>query len=216
MTNKDRRPSATGQCLTDGHMQIAAQILKNQFLKQKRLQGTVFAAESRAEWQRPGSVQIHHNGSNHWVVSTMQGQDVLLHDSRYTGEVLPDALKAQLLEVYGSSIKRVLFPRVKQQEGAKDCGCFAINCYLLCNEDDPAKHRPDQEKLRDYLLTGFEEKQFDVLPSNSCCCATLTLPPQEGVYPYTISCFLPTKKAGKSVGLHSFLPIIRGMMSLIV
>jgi len=98
----------------------------------------------------------------------MRGQDVLLHDSRYTGEVLLDALKAQLhvLEAYGSSIKRVLFPRVKQQEGAKACGCFAIiNCNQLCIEDDPVKHRPDQGKLRDYLLTCFEEKQFGILPS---------------------------------------------------
>ena len=81
--------------------------------------GVIFVAESRAEQQGPGSVQIHHNGSHHWVVSTMRGRDVLLYDSRYTGEALPDALKVQLLEVYGSSVKRVLFPRVKQQEGEK-------------------------------------------------------------------------------------------------
>ena len=168
MTDEDRRLLATGQCLTDAHMRIAAQILKKQFPEQKGLQDTIFVAESRAERQGPGSVQIHHNGSNQWVVSTMRGRDVLLYDSRYTGEVLPDALKVQLLEVYGSSIKRVFFPRVKQQEGAKDCGCFAIiNCYLLCNKDDPAKHRPDQGKLRDYLLTCFEEKQFGVLPSKT-------------------------------------------------
>ena len=83
----------------------------------------------------------------------MRGRDILLYDSRHTGEALPDALKAQLLEVYGSSVKMVLFPRVKQQEGAKACGCLAIiNCYLFCNKDDPAKHRSDQGKLRDSLV----------------------------------------------------------------
>ena len=97
LTDEDRRPLATGQCLTDAHMQIAAQILKKQFPEQKELQDTIFVAKSRAERQGPGSVQIHHNGSNHWVVSTMRGRDVLLYDSRYTGEALPDALKVQLL-----------------------------------------------------------------------------------------------------------------------
>ena len=94
-------------------MRIAAQLLKKQFLEQKGLQDTIFVAESRAERQGPGSVQIHHNGSNHWVVSTMRGQDSVLYDSRYTGEALPDVLKVQVLEVYGSSVKRVPFPRVK-------------------------------------------------------------------------------------------------------
>ena len=97
MTDEDRRLLATGQCLTDARMQIAAQILKKQFPEQKELQDTIFVAKSRAERQGPGSVQIHHNGSNHWVVSTMWGRDVLLYDSRYTGEALPDALKVQLL-----------------------------------------------------------------------------------------------------------------------
>ena len=67
LTDKERRTLATGQCLTDAHMRIAAQILKKQFLEQKGLQDTIFIAESRAERQGPGSVQIHHNGSNHWV-----------------------------------------------------------------------------------------------------------------------------------------------------
>ena len=56
------------QCLTDAHMRIAAQLLKKQFLEQKGLQDTIFVAESRAKRQGPGSVQIHHNGSNHWVI----------------------------------------------------------------------------------------------------------------------------------------------------
>ena len=168
MTDEDRRLLATGQCLTDAHMRIAAQILKKQFPEQKGLQDTIFVAKSRAERQGPGSVQIHHNAQTTGWFPPCGDEIFLLYDSRYTGEALPDALKAQLLEVYGSSIKRVLFPRVKQQEGAKDCGCFAIvNCYLFCNKDDPAKHRPDQGKLRDYLLTCFEEKQFGVLPSKT-------------------------------------------------
>ena len=60
MTDEDRRLLATGQCLTDTHVRIAAQILKNQFPEKKGLQDTIFVAKSRAEWQGPGSVQIHH------------------------------------------------------------------------------------------------------------------------------------------------------------
>ena len=53
MTDEERRILATGQCLTDTHMQIAAQILKKQFPEQEGLQDTIFIAESRAKVARP-------------------------------------------------------------------------------------------------------------------------------------------------------------------
>ena len=49
LTDEGRRILAIGQCLTDAHMWIAAQILKKQFPEQKGLQDTIFIAESRAE-----------------------------------------------------------------------------------------------------------------------------------------------------------------------
>jgi len=91
MTDKERRMLASGGLLTDAHIHVATQILKKQLPEQKGLQDTTFLAAPRAEMQSPGSVQIHHNGSNHWMVCSKQGQVILLYDSRYTGEKIPDA-----------------------------------------------------------------------------------------------------------------------------
>jgi len=47
------------------------------------------------------------------VVSSKWGQDVLLYDSRYTGEKIPDALKVQPQVLYGPRVGRVLIPAGK-------------------------------------------------------------------------------------------------------
>jgi len=137
------------------HICIATQILKKQFPKQKWLQDTTFPCCIQSRAASSGSVQIHHNVSNHWVVSSKRGQDVLLTDSRYIQE-------RRLLTHSRCSYKCCIG---QGWEGAatesNGCGCFAIvNCYLLRKGEDPAKHRPEQSKLRDYTSPALRNNSL--------------------------------------------------------
>ena len=109
-------------------------------------------------WKPPGG--LNHCGGfeliqNFAALLWMQ-QGILCH-------VAPSAWETASL---GSVLLFECGPRVKQRQGSNDCGCFAIViCYVLCKGKDPAKHRPEQSKLRDYILSCFEERKLGILIS---------------------------------------------------
>ncbi len=103
----------TGAKLTDQHMTFATTLLKQQFPEVDGLQSTLL---SQINAFRPvgrsdhNSIQLHHTGQFHWVMSASVSGKIYLYDSKFSGGPLSSSLQVQLSLIYNTSIgrKRIL------------------------------------------------------------------------------------------------------------
>ena len=122
---------------------------------------------------------------NHWVTLSSFGREVTIYDSKYSGK-LTSSLTHQLVRIYrplvtskdedGDDIDPELVVKianVKQQQGAKDCGLFAIDFQLhVALGDDPEQQVFEQPLMRSHLFRCFLQKKLEPFPHR----AVSTLP----------------------------------------
>ena len=107
---------------------------------------------------------------NHWLtfsIRCIEGE-VMVYNSLYVGN---KSLKNAISEVFKSSDIHVLctYPRVQQQTGRTGCGLYAkaFATHLVYGTDlhDLPALQFQQTKLREHLVTCFEQKYMKEFPS---------------------------------------------------
>ena len=163
LTNDDRRILATGQKLTDQHINYAQTLLRLRFPKVNGLQSTLYQSHSKG-FKANSTLQVIHSRGNHWVVATtiqcVPGE-VKVFDSVYTS--LDDGTNQTIQRMFGcyTSPLRVTVVNKPKQQGGNDCGIFAIAvCTCLAFGEDPSKMIVCQAGMRDHLLKCFEENML--------------------------------------------------------
>ena len=142
--------------LTDLHINATHCLLRQKF---NHISGCQLSLLAQSKGFQPvpaevDSVQIHHDGQQHWLASANIGGSVLLLDSAVSEE-LSASLQQQLAAIYcdltvGSTltVKRL---KVQQQHGGVDCGLFSTAfLYSLCSGNTKL-HGYDQTKMRAHL-----------------------------------------------------------------
>jgi len=156
-----------GECLRDVHIALAHCLLKQQFPDRAGFQSTLHVANGRCIPQKEGRIQIHFDEERkHWLTSSFSGRRVHIFDSRYTG-FIPDGVKEQMIAIYSHLSKQLSAQvvRVQQQQGATDCGLYAIAYAVhLANGDDPAKVKFEQKKMRSHFLDCLKNKKLETFP----------------------------------------------------
>ena len=103
-------------------------------------------------------VQILNIHGNHWItlinIDCAQGA-IRVFDSMSNGTGLQnnDKFNCQVASLFGSDTKniKVINVNIKQQEGASDCGLFAIACATsLCFRMAPEDQHFPQEHMRNH------------------------------------------------------------------
>ena len=161
-------------------MNTVQNLLQSQFPDINGLQETNLApVKSNGKWvsnkgflaQDAPSVQIHHNGTDHWVVSLQtSSKEIYFLDSM--GLKVNTSLEYQLSEIYGQNKKNlsVKIPEVQKQEGCSDCGLFAIAFALefcLTGFKGGTHIKFEQKYMRDHLIQCLEKGHFSQFPKKT-------------------------------------------------
>lgn len=149
------------------HIALAHSLLKQQFPDRAGFQSTLYVANGRCIPQKEGRIQLHFDEERkHWLTSSFSGRRVHIFVSRYTG-FIPDGVKEQMIVIYSHLSKQLSAQvvRVQQQQGATDCGLYAIAYAVhLANGDDPAKVKFEQKKMRSHFLDCLKNKKLETFP----------------------------------------------------
>lgn len=146
--------------LTDLHINLAQEILRNQFPNVHGLQTTHLLPRS-CKLPRLSTnslfLQIVHSRGNHWIAIAAQGPSasVQVFDSMYT--IISDETQKLCVTLFGTE-RKVEKGRCTQQEGTTDCGVHAIaTCTALAHGKEPVFSRGG---MRDHLISCFERLSF--------------------------------------------------------
>ena len=161
LTNYDRKILATGQKLTDKHINFAQTLLRLQFPKLNGLQSTLYQSRSQSLTTNGNVLQVLHSRGDHWIVATTircNPGEVRVFDSVYA--TLDDGTYETVQRMFGGRTSyRVTTTNVPKQQGGTDCGVFAIAvCTCIAFGGDPSQMVICQAGMRDHLLKCFEEK----------------------------------------------------------
>ena len=155
LTEYDRKILATGEKLTDQHMNFAQTLLQLQFPELNGLQSTLYQSRSLALNTNKHALQIIHCRGDHWIVATTIEYDfrnIRMFDSVYASQ--DDETHQTIQRMFGNntSLQVSTVNALKQQDGS-DCGVFAI-AISTCRAfgGDPTKMVVCQAKIRDHLL----------------------------------------------------------------
>ena len=113
--------------------------------------------------------------SNHWVCACKMGRgSVMVMDSLSLFKPLNEASILQIANIYNQSIppSQSLLPveslSVQQQQGALDCGLFAVAFATeICYGKNPETVVYDQKKMRNHLYQWFNSGELTVFPKTS-------------------------------------------------
>jgi hypothetical protein len=114
------------------------------------------------------SIQIHHSGNMHWVVSSASNGGITVYDSMEPS--ISSKLACQLLHVYGQNKDGLQPVRVKaymcqNQKGKNDCGLFAIaNALALAKGICLKNVMFDQSQMRSHLHECLQNKVLTMFP----------------------------------------------------
>ena len=121
-----------GKWLEGDHISAAGKVLRQQFKDKINSLQDPGKAENPSLFVPQSSdptIQIHHNGADHWLTSTCKKGVVQLYNSKWHDDITP-SVHLQLGALYGVRAKRgslrVDICHVARQEGSNDCGLFAI------------------------------------------------------------------------------------------
>lgn len=161
--------------LDDCVIQAAQTLLHRQFPHIEGLQPTIYSQKLMDFKElREGSenIQIHHTGAFHWVTSTTIGRSKfavarILDSIVVTGKRLPSSLECQIARIYSGKKEKfnVEVSSVQQQEGADDCGVFAIAFAVeVAFGGNPSKVIYRQEAMRNHLEDSFNNRKLSPFP----------------------------------------------------
>ena len=140
-TNYDRKILATGQKLTDKHINFAQTLLRLQFPKLNGLQSTLYQSRSQGLTTNGNVLQVLHSRGDHWIVATTircNPGEVRVFDSVYA--TLDDGTYETVQRMFGGRTSfQVTTMNVPKQQGGTDCGVFAIAaCTCIAFGGDPS------------------------------------------------------------------------------
>lgn len=169
--------------LTDGHIHYFQALLRRQH---DRVDGwQAVQPDIRFLWLPAShSVQIMHDGENHWLVSAQFNGRVRVVDSYHAAEP-NEYVCRRLLELYAQPLEAVLEVtclKVQRQHGETQCGDFAIAfADALANDkkdDEICALQFDQSAMRAHLLSCSQRglSPFPLLSS------TAVLPGRSRIY----------------------------------
>ena len=170
ISGREIRTISSGKLLCDGVATAAMKLVEK---LNPRLQTQPAALGSRPElmtYNPEETLQVHHNGAEHWVTSSSMGGGVQLYDSLNTTPT--KNLLDQLEAIYSprsddtSTARRIQqVCMVHRQRGARDCGLFAIAYAVdLARGVDPSMIKYDQSRMRRHLLGCFARGAITTFP----------------------------------------------------
>ena len=160
-----------GEWISGVIVKRAAEMLKVQFPNLHGLQETLKSKSQLSKFKsvdfNVDSLQMHHDGGCHWVLSSSKGCDVFVYDSLYDRPT--EDLKAQLLLCYKNFKKvgqlKVQFKPVNKQSGSSDCGLFVIAyAFDIASGRSPEKVFYNQSAMRKHLLTCINTGSLSSFP----------------------------------------------------
>lgn len=116
------------------------------------------------------TVQIHHTGHDHWVLSIQDTSGtVFLLDSKNPRQTVSASTQIQMSRIYSSNgnVIPVNLPTVQQQTNSIDCGVFAIAyaTEFCFNQYTGGKGLTfNTSVMRDHLLQCLSNKQLQPFP----------------------------------------------------
>ena len=166
LSNEDQLQIKNLEMLMDKHMEVSMTLLKMQFPNVNGLEPTVLSQLARGFSTQVNNdsqvIQIHYNGSLHWVTSTRACKDefVYIYDSYSVIDSsgrprLAASLQLQVAQIYrcASNEMPILLPEMSRQCNGVDCGLYAIATATdLCFGNNPAERNYDQSQMRAHLL----------------------------------------------------------------
>ena len=174
------------QWLNNDHINVAMQILRKQFPLINGLHCTrhvphfvqkdkYWKYDKKFPLTPSPALQIHHNGTNHWITSVKHNERIYFLDSLLNTDNISmsinTALELQLAALYGSPGKNmeINVPRVQHQENSTCCGVFAIaNAVEFCvNNTWENSINFKKDEMRSHIIKCFEEEEFTPFPSTS-------------------------------------------------
>ena len=191
MTVEDREQLVMNAMLTDVHINAAQRLLLQKF---DHISGCQLSLLVQTNGFKPvsaqvDSMQIHHNGHQHWLASANIGGFVLLLDSA-PSEELSTSLQQQLAAIYKElavggvlTVKRL---KVQQQHGGKDCGLFSIAFLYSLGSGSSKFHGYDQMKMRAHLEFCISNEELLSFPLSKSRRAQQTC--KEEVFQITLYC----------------------------
>ncbi len=155
-TRKMEECIVQGKWLTDEHIGLAQNLLKMENPTLYGFQSSLLCQIDGFLEVKGDSIQIHNINNNHWVTSHSRGDEIFVYDSHYNGEDLSPSLMHQLVIIYkGWSEKEedeitlsFSLLNVRQQDGASDCGLFAIAFAVHAALGDVSQVTFDQPQMR--------------------------------------------------------------------
>ena len=155
--------------LSDVHIHAAGILFKKQYpnypmqLDIHRCKANVYACHN--------TMQIHHDGVNHWLLSSIISDTVVVYGSIYKAPHRKE-VKNLLFLFYESFVvdnKLVIkYADVMKQVGSNDCGLFCIAYTVdLAEGNDPLDIEYDQSYMRWHLVQCFKKGKLAIFPRNS-------------------------------------------------
>ena len=159
----------SGDWVCDVIIEKATHMLKSQF---PDVQGLQYSMKSKSQLSNFGpvtgdSIQIHHDGGFHWVVSTSKGDEIFVYDSLYPKP--SQNLSTQLRSCYKNFIKKdglkVQYKNVSKQNGQSDCGVYAIAyAFDIASGKSPDQIVYNQCLMRKHLVECIEKDSLSSFP----------------------------------------------------
>lgn len=160
----DIKSILSGEKLTDLHIHLAQQLLKQQFPHLNGLQPTVLQTKKNFKGGQslPNQLQVVHFRGDHWILATSIGcrnGDVSVYDSVYRS-IDEEACTVITNLFQSSAIEIVESPK---QEGGTDCGVFAIaTATALVHGVIPSSF--NQSAMRRHLVDCFKNCLMTLFP----------------------------------------------------
>ena len=184
--------------LSDEVMVKACELLFNQYPELKGLQDPV-CGQKTFKSVYGDSMQIHHDGVNHWVLSVALKGKIYIYDSLNC--TTTENLQRQLSECYKGFIVDnkliVEFPSIGRQLGGNDCGLFVIAFAVdIANGESPENFFYRRSEMRKHFLDCIEIEELLPFPRLSFVEAENKLRKPFNSEVIKVSCFCLTPASG--------------------
>jgi len=169
LTRVDRRNIARDTDVDDRIIHASLKLLQRQYPLLYVQAPSVHTTMGGFDYCPHETVQIVHNGANHWILLSSLAGNIVVFDSLNTRPT--QVLIKQISQLFSADRRTPPFRQVvcHKQLGSTDCGLFAIaySIDLLCGVR-PNDVIYDQSKMRKHLIGCLEVGVILPFPKNAC------------------------------------------------
>ena len=196
LTHQEKQTITNNEQLSDESIDAAVKLLCRQ-LPYIHIQSCLLS-DTLLSYSPLETLHIHHNGANHYCISSSFGGKVNVFDSlniRPTQQVMNQITALYSPDQSTPEVHQLIIDHT--QEGDTDCGLFAIAyAFELADGNNPSQAVFDQSKMRDHLLHCFTSCSITPFPKTriDLLCAPRTINLTAGI-PSTDKWSTPKKAA---------------------